>query len=131
MQGKDLSKKKMRWNYFYDDKVSIFTKIAERYDWKIIGKADALSGGFMHKMYRIDTQQGTFALKLLNPFVMQEKPLWIDFAKAETDRTFIGAARCSDSSCIVFGWKKNAGGRRRTFLPYLTIFPEKPYRAMR
>ena len=50
MQGKDLSKKKMRWNYFYDDKVSIFTKIEERYDWKIIGKPMLLSGGFMHKM---------------------------------------------------------------------------------
>jgi hypothetical protein len=31
MQEKDLSKKKMRWNYFYDDKVSI-TKIVERYE---------------------------------------------------------------------------------------------------
>ena len=25
----------------------------------------------MHKMYKISTQQGIFALKLLNPFVMQ------------------------------------------------------------
>lgn len=83
MQGKDLSKKKMRWNYFYDDKVSIFTKIAERYDWKIIGKPMLLSGGFMHKMYRIDTQQGTFALKLLNPFVMQRETAMDNFAKAE------------------------------------------------
>ena len=83
MQGKDLSKKKMRWNYFYDDKVSIFTKIAEKYDWKIIGKPMLLSGGFMHKMYRIDTQQGTFALKLLNPFVMQRETAMDNFAKAE------------------------------------------------
>lgn len=82
MQGKNLSKK-MRWNYFYDDKVSIFTKIAERYDWKIIGKPMLLSGGFMHKMYKIDTQQGTFALKLLNPFVMQRETAMDNFAKAE------------------------------------------------
>ena len=81
--------------------MSIFTKIAEKYDWKIIGEPVCLSGGFMHKMYKISTQQGTFALKLLNPFVMQR----------ETDRTIIGAARCSGSSCIVFVWKKNAGDR--------------------
>ena len=37
----------------------------------------------MHKMYRIDTQQGTFALKLLNPFVMQRETAMDNFAKAE------------------------------------------------
>lgn len=83
MQGKNLSKKRMRWNYFCDDKASILIKIAEKYDWKIIGKPMLLSGGFMHKMYRIDTQQGIFALKLLNPFIMQRETAKDNFAKAE------------------------------------------------
>ena len=80
---KEFIKKKMGWNYFYDDKMSIFAKIEKRYNWKIISKPVALSGGFMHKMYRIDTQQGVFALKLLNPFVMQRKNAMDNFSKAE------------------------------------------------
>ena len=63
--------------------MSIFAKIAEKYDWKIIGEPVRLSGGFMHKMYKISTQQGTFALKLLNPFVMQRATAMDNFAKAE------------------------------------------------
>ncbi len=63
--------------------MSIFTKIAEKYDWKIIGEPVCLSGGFMHKMYKISTQQGIFALKLLNPFVMQRETAMDNFAKAE------------------------------------------------
>ena len=63
--------------------MSIFTKIAEKYDWNIIGEPVCLSGGFMHKMYKINTQQGTFALKLLNPFVMQRETAMDNYAKAE------------------------------------------------
>ena len=63
--------------------MSIFTKIAEKYDWKIIGEPVCLSGGFMHKMYKISTQQGPFALKLLNPFVMQRETAMDNYAKAE------------------------------------------------
>lgn len=63
--------------------MSIFTKIAEKYDLKIISEPVCLSGGFMHKMYKINTQQGTFALKLLNPFVMQRENAMDNYAKAE------------------------------------------------
>lgn len=68
---------------FGGSKVSIFTKIAEKYDLKIISEPVCLSGGFMHKMYKINTQQGTFALKLLNPFVMQRENAMDNYAKAE------------------------------------------------
>lgn len=63
--------------------MSIITKIAEKYDWEIIAEPVCLSGGFMHKMYKISTQQGTFALKLLNPFVMQRETAMDNYAKAE------------------------------------------------
>ena len=63
--------------------MSIFTKITEKYGWKMVGEPVRLSGGFMHKMYKINTQQGTFALKLLNPFVMQRETAMDNFAKAE------------------------------------------------
>ena len=68
---------------FGGSKVSIITKIAEKYDWEIIAEPVCLSGGFMHKMYKISTQQGTFALKLLNPFVMQRETAMDNYAKAE------------------------------------------------
>lgn len=80
---------KISWGYLPDKsefgeiKVLTFTKIAEKYDWKIIGEPVCLSGGFMHKMYKISTQQGTFALKLLNPSVMQRETAMDNFAKAE------------------------------------------------
>ena len=49
----------------------------------MVGEPVRLSGGFMHKMYKINTQQGTFVLKLLNPFVMQRETAMDNFAKAE------------------------------------------------
>ena len=63
--------------------MSIFTKITEKYGWKMVGEPVRLSGGFMHKIYKINTQQGTFVLKLLNPFVMQRETSMDNFAKAE------------------------------------------------
>lgn len=63
--------------------MSIFTKIMQKYGWKMVGEPVRLSGGFMHKMYKINTQQGAFALKLLDPFVMQRETAMDNFAKAE------------------------------------------------
>lgn len=42
-----------------------------------------LKGGFMHKMYKVETEQGTYALKLLNPFVMQRETAMENYSKAE------------------------------------------------
>ena len=49
----------------------------------MVGEPVCLSGGFMHKMYKISTQQGSFALKLLNPFVIQRENAMDNYAKAE------------------------------------------------
>ena len=48
----------------------------------MVGEPVRLSGGFMHKIYKINTQQGTFVLKLLNPFVMQRETAMDNFAIA-------------------------------------------------
>lgn len=63
--------------------ISIFIKIAKKYNWKLKGEPTRLNGGFMHKMYKINTEQGTYALKLLNPFVMQRETAMENYAKAE------------------------------------------------
>lgn len=42
-----------------------------------------LSGGFLHRMYGIDTQRGKFAVKLLNPEIMARKEAPENFRTAE------------------------------------------------
>ena len=37
----------------------------------------------MHKVYKVDTDQGIYTLKLLNPFVMQRETAMANYAKAE------------------------------------------------
>ena len=63
--------------------MSIFTQIERKYNWKLKGEPVSLNGGFMHKMYKIETEQGTYALKLLNPFVMQRETAMANYTNAE------------------------------------------------
>lgn len=44
----------------------------------------AVSGGFMHKMYRMETAQGAYAVKLLNPSVMQRSDVFRNLHLAES-----------------------------------------------
>ncbi|MFK3986391.1 MULTISPECIES: hypothetical protein [Exiguobacterium] len=44
---------------------------AERLDLgELRGQPTVVTGGFMHDMYRIETDSGTYAIKLLNPQIM-------------------------------------------------------------
>lgn len=63
--------------------MSIFEKLERTYHWKLTGDPVPLPGGLMHKMYRIETEQGTYALKLLNRFVMQRETAMSNYAEAE------------------------------------------------
>lgn len=63
--------------------MSIFELIAQKHHWDLKGDPVRLNGGFMHKMYKVNTKQGTYALKLLNPFVMQRKTALENFTHAE------------------------------------------------
>lgn len=63
--------------------MSIFIKIAKKYNWKLKCEPTRLNGGFMHKMYKVDTEQGVYAIKLLNPFVMQRETAMANYTKAE------------------------------------------------
>ncbi len=59
-------------------------KIMEKaYNRKLKGAPVPLKGGLLHKMYRVETEQGTYALKLLNRFVMQRKTAMDNYAEAE------------------------------------------------
>ncbi len=63
--------------------MSIFAKIERKYKWKLKETPVRLHGGFMHKMYRLETEQGSYALKLLNGFVMQRETAMDNYARAE------------------------------------------------
>ena len=43
-----------------------------------------LSGGLMHKMFRVDTDKDTFAIKILNPEVMSRNDAYNNFVISET-----------------------------------------------
>ena len=62
---------------------SIFTRIEQKYNWKMKVPPIRLTGGFMHKMYKLETEQGIYALKLLNKFVMQRETAMENYAAAE------------------------------------------------
>ncbi|MDE5996020.1 MAG: phosphotransferase, partial [Eubacterium sp.] len=49
-----------------------------------VGKPKRISGGYMHKMYRIKTSNGDYAVKLLNPVIMQRENVMENYALAES-----------------------------------------------
>lgn len=63
--------------------MSVFEKIGGKYGIKLKTPPVPLRGGFMHKMYKLETEQGGYALKLLNKFVMQRKDAMENYAEAE------------------------------------------------
>lgn len=53
------------------DQNLFFIKLTKSFDLgNLLSKAKRVHGGFMHTMYRLDTASGTYAVKLLNPNVM-------------------------------------------------------------
>lgn len=48
-------------------------ELERKYNMKLNQPPLRLSGGLMHKMYKLETDQGIYTLKLLNPFIMQRK----------------------------------------------------------
>lgn len=62
----------------------IFDRICERYG---LGTPEcpptALTGGFLHKMYSMFTESGKYAVKLLNPYIMQRDTAMENYRIAE------------------------------------------------
>ena len=47
------------------------------------GEIIPVSGGFMHKMYKVKTLSGTYAVKCLNPDIMKRPGVMENYARAE------------------------------------------------
>ena len=58
-------------------------ELERKYNMKLKQPPLRLSGGLMHKMYKLETDQGIYALKLLNPFIMQRKDAMENYREAE------------------------------------------------
>ena len=73
-------------------------ELERKYNMKLKQPPLRLSGGLMHKMYKLETDQGIYALKLLNPFIMQREDAMENYRAAGIHT---GAKKHSDSSSIV------------------------------
>ncbi len=72
---------------------TFFEKIAEIHRLGTLTKpVNRVSGGFLHKMYRLDTEKGTFACKLLNPEIMARPTAAGNFDQAEMLETVLEKA---------------------------------------
>ena len=49
----------------------------------ICGTIEPVSGGLMHKMYKVSTESDTYAVKCLNPEVMKRPGVLDNYARAE------------------------------------------------
>ena len=49
----------------------------------VIGGIRTVSGGLMHKMYKVQTDKGAYAVKCLNPDIMKRPGVFGNYAKAE------------------------------------------------
>lgn len=86
--------------------MSIFEKIEKKYNWKLKEAPVRLNGGFMHKMYRLETEQGTYALKLLNSFVMQRETAMENYATAERLELVLEQRNIPILPALTFGVRK-------------------------
>lgn len=86
--------------------MSIFTKIEQKYNWKLKEAPIPLKGGFMHKMYKLETDQGVYALKLLNRFIMQRETVMANYAEAERLERLLEQKQIPILPALTFGERK-------------------------
>lgn len=60
----------------------------------------------MHNMYKLETEQGTYALKILNKFVMQRKTAMENYAGAEQLELLLEQSNIPILPALSFGGKK-------------------------
>lgn len=53
----------------------------------VVGNITPVSGGLMHKMYKVQTERETYAVKCLNPQIMKRPSVFENYARAEVVNT--------------------------------------------
>ncbi len=65
-----------------------------------------LSGGYTHRMFRLDTDQGRYAVKLLNPEIMQRPDALDNYRAAEGFEALLEAAELPILPALMIGGRK-------------------------
>ena len=65
-----------------------------------------VSGGFMHRMYKVCTENQTYAVKLLNPEIMKRPAAMSNYKKAERLEAILESARIPIVPALIFDGKK-------------------------
>jgi len=87
--------------------LELFIKICQQCN---LGKLEvtpvSLTGGFMHKMYSLFTEQGKYAVKLLNPFIMQRATASENYQIAESLELLLEKNNLPVIPALTFNGKK-------------------------
>ena len=59
-------------------------KFCEKYDFGKVINITKISGGLMHKMFKVETDKGIYCVKVLNPEVMSRKEAYGNFVVSES-----------------------------------------------
>ena len=67
---------------------------------------EKVSGGFMHRMYKVCTENHTYAVKHLNPEIMKRSGVFENFTRAEKLECILEGAGIPVVSALIFDGKK-------------------------
>lgn len=89
------------------DQNLFFIKLTKSFDLgNLLSKAKRVHGGFMHTMYRLDTASRTYAVKLLNPNVMNRPEAMDNYREANRLETIIQNGNIPIVPAIIYNGKK-------------------------
>lgn len=82
-------------------------KICHEYNLgELLQEPTRLTGGFMHKMYSLFTTQGKYAVKLLNPYIMQREDAMDNYHTAEAFESVLEQTDIPILPALIFHGKK-------------------------
>lgn len=58
-------------------------KFCEKYNFGHVISISKITGGLMHKMFRVETDKGVYCVKVLNPEVMSRETAYNNFVTSE------------------------------------------------
>ena len=59
-------------------------EFCKKYNFGKVYNISKLSGGLMHKMFKVETEKGIYCIKILNPEVMSRKDAYNNFVISES-----------------------------------------------
>lgn len=79
-----------------------FDKICEKFNLGNVFNIEKLTGGLMHKIYKVETEFGIYAIKILNPEVMKRPTAFNNFVVSEKISNFAKDNKIPVSSAKIY-----------------------------